>query len=263
MTHSTQSRNYWSDSKCARVFRNQHELPPYQELLADTIAWLMPQPGQRWLDLGCGSGQLSKALWQQSRGQIAQVIGIDCAGVNHRAYQKLRATLTPTPSWHQCHFVRGDMATALSVLDSGSFDGIVSGLAIQYAESYSESEQRWTTAGYDAVLAGARRVLKPGGQFLFSVNVPNPSWSKAALSVLRGTVSAARPLSYLKKAYRIWSYGSWLHREAQSGRFNYLPLPVIQHKLNAAGFHAIDHRTSFAGQAYLIRCHKPTLAQVA
>ena len=44
--------NYWPDSKCAKAFWSQHELPPYQELLRDTTAWLDPKPGQRWLDLG-------------------------------------------------------------------------------------------------------------------------------------------------------------------------------------------------------------------
>jgi len=59
------------------------------------------------------------------------------------------------------------------------FDGVVSGLALQYAESYSE-QTGWTDSAYDRVLAEVYRLLKPGGTFVFSVNVPNPAWSTVA-----------------------------------------------------------------------------------
>ena len=56
--------NHWPQSSCAKAFWSQHEAPAYQQLLADTAAWLDPQPGEHWLDLGCGCGQLSQALWK-------------------------------------------------------------------------------------------------------------------------------------------------------------------------------------------------------
>ena len=62
--------NYWPDRKCARAFWTQCEVPPYRRLLADTAAWLDPAPGERWLDLGCGGGQLTHALWEKSGGFI-------------------------------------------------------------------------------------------------------------------------------------------------------------------------------------------------
>jgi len=52
-------------------------------------------------------------------------------------------------------------------------------------------------------------------------------------------------------------YGSWLKREARRGRFHYLPATTIREKLTAAGFVAIEHRVTFAGQAYLFRCVRP------
>ena len=73
---TTKSTNYWPDARCAKAFWNQHELPPYQELLRDTADWLEPTVGQRWLDLGCGSGQLSRLLWQKSRGQVEAIVDV-------------------------------------------------------------------------------------------------------------------------------------------------------------------------------------------
>src|SRR6266516_717530 len=95
-TVMTTTTNYWSDSRCAKAFWRQHELPPYQELLRDTAAWLEPAIGQRWLDLGCGSGQLSRVLWEKSQGQVEAIVGVDVAQVNEQAYAKLRAQLRPT-----------------------------------------------------------------------------------------------------------------------------------------------------------------------
>src|ERR1051325_1408982 len=91
----TTSVNYWFDPRCARAFWSQHELPPYQELLRHTAEWLEPTIGQRWLDLGCGSGQLPRVLWEKSAGRIETVIGVDAAAINEAAYAKLRASLRP------------------------------------------------------------------------------------------------------------------------------------------------------------------------
>jgi hypothetical protein len=55
----------------------------------------------------------------------------------------------------------------------------------------------------------------------------------------------------------MWSYGGWLKREARRGRFHYLELNVVLEKLRQAGFANIEHRLSYAGQAYLLRCRKP------
>ena len=92
---TTATANYWADARCAKAFWNQHELPPYQDLLRDTADWLEPAIGQRWLDLGCGSGQLSRAIWEKSAGQVEAVIGVDVADVNEKAYAKLRAEVEP------------------------------------------------------------------------------------------------------------------------------------------------------------------------
>jgi hypothetical protein len=92
---------------------------------------------------------------------------------------------------------------------------------------------------------------------VFSVNVPEPSWARVGLGSLTSAAQSPRPAKYLKNIWRMWRYGVWLKREARRGRFHYLPLERVIDKLSAAGFAAIDHRLSYAGQAYLLRCRKP------
>lgn len=251
------STNHWPDTRCAKAFWSQHELPPYQELLRDTAEWLTPATGQRWLDLGCGSGQLSRVLWQKSHGKVEAIVGVDVAEINAKAYAKLRGELQPTPTPACLRFESRDFAKGFSDWPHEQFDGIVSGLSLQYAESYSRQGDCWTDAAYERVLAEIHRLLKWGGTFVFSVNVPEPSWGKVALRSVAGVIKKKRPLHFLKNAWRMWSYGNWLSRESRSGRFHYLPLETIVGKLQAAGFTDIEHRLSYAGQAYVIRCRRP------
>ena len=88
--------NYWPDARCAKAFWSQRETPPYQRLFRDTVAWFDPAAGERWLDLGCGGGQLSRGLWLAAGG-LEEVLGLDCAACNERAYEKLRRQLRPVP----------------------------------------------------------------------------------------------------------------------------------------------------------------------
>jgi hypothetical protein len=114
MSSPASSVNYWPDSACAKAFWGQHLLPPYRQLLGDTAAWLEPKPGERWLDLGCGSGRLAKVLWQRGGGALAEVVGLDCAAVNDRAFVQLRADLRPPPSKEALYFVAGDFSRGLA-----------------------------------------------------------------------------------------------------------------------------------------------------
>jgi ubiquinone/menaquinone biosynthesis C-methylase UbiE len=249
--------NYWPNTSCARAFWSQRELPPYRRLLQDTADWLDPQPGQRWLDLGCGSGQLARTLWEKSGGRLAELIAMDCAAHNERAIAKVRNSVHPPAAPQQIRFWHADFSDGLAELDTASLDGIVSGLAIQYAESYSEERGGWTTEAYEHLLTEVCRVLRPGGSFVFSVNVPEPAWSKIALYGISGFFRSSRPLRYVKNSVRMLRYGAWLKREARRGRFHYLPAAVVADKLARAGFCGIEHRSSFAGQADVFRCQAP------
>jgi ubiquinone/menaquinone biosynthesis C-methylase UbiE len=255
-----QSVNYWPNSKTAKAFWSQHELPAYQELLRDTKIWLEPGPGQRWLDLGCGGGQLTRALWELSEGGVAEVVGADCAAANALAYDRLQKTLTPPPREGQVRFATTDFSHGLAGWPDARCDGVVSGLALTYAECYSEASGRWTQTAYDRILHEVYRVLKPGGVFVFSVNVPEPAWGRVAWQSLGGLFKNRKPLRYLKKAWRLWTYGGWLTREARRGRFHYLPWEQIEAKLQSVGFAQLEHRIVYAGTAYLVRCRKPVIS---
>src|SRR5947208_2884271 len=91
----TDIQNHWIEAKCAKAFWGQHDLPPYKQLLTDTVELADPKVGESWLDLGCGGGAISQALWERSAGGVS-VLGVDCADANEAQYSRLRERL-PAP----------------------------------------------------------------------------------------------------------------------------------------------------------------------
>jgi ubiquinone/menaquinone biosynthesis C-methylase UbiE len=243
--------NLWPDSKCAKAFWGQQHVAPYQELLRDTIAYAEPQAGERWLDLGCGSGPLTEAIWNHTRGEVQEIVSTDCASANEKAFAQLSQTLTPRPGERitfRCH----NFSEGLRLFDNEEFTHCISGLAITYAESFDAATQTWNTSAYDQLLAEVHRVIRKGGKFVFSVNVPNPSWWRIA----RGSISNLTNLKQLRRSWRMMKYGRWLKQEAALGRFHYLPAETVTQKLLAAGFTGVEHRMSYRDQAFVFRAWK-------
>ncbi|MBA4063966.1 MAG: class I SAM-dependent methyltransferase [Isosphaera sp.] len=255
MTAAPAARNHWTDARCAKAFWSQQEVRPYRRLLADTVALAAPAAGEAWLDLGCGGGPLTRALWDHTGGTVGAVVGVDCAAANADAYARLRAELS---AGDRVRFRHHDFSSGLAPFPDSSFDHAVSGLSISYAEHLDPVSGRWTDAAYDRVLHEVYRVLRPGGRFVFSVNVPEPAWWKVGLLSLGDVFRAGRPLRFLRRSLRMMRYGGWLKREARAGRFHYLPAAAVAGKLEEAGFRRVFHRRSYAGQAFIFSAVKPS-----
>ncbi|MCU0702432.1 MAG: class I SAM-dependent methyltransferase [Fimbriiglobus sp.] len=250
--------NWWPSAACAKAFWGQQDCPPYQELLADTLDWADPRAGERWLDLGCGGGAISRAIWEKTRGEVGTVVGMDCADANAAAYARHRQEIACDQE-ERFAFICHDFSSGLGPLADRTFDHVVSGLSITYAEHFDEATGRWTTTAYDRLLAEVCRVIRPGGRFVFSVNVPDPQWGKVAWHSLPGLLAGPKKLRSLKRAWRMMRYGGWLKREARVGRFHYLPADDVTRRLTAAGFAEVHHRLSYRDQAFVFRAVKPVV----
>jgi ubiquinone/menaquinone biosynthesis C-methylase UbiE len=103
--------------------------------------------GHRVLDAGCGSGPLSAALREKG----ATVVGFDASTA---MIQLARERLGPEPDLRVA-----DLGQPLPFEDN-AFDDVVASLVLHYLKD-------WTSP-----LAELRRVLKPGGRLILSVNHP-------------------------------------------------------------------------------------------
>ncbi|XGA79525.1 class I SAM-dependent methyltransferase [Halomonas sp. CH40] len=106
------------------------------ELGGKVMQLLAPQPGQRILDLGCGDGALTERIAQAG----ASVLGVDASADMVAATQR-RGLTAQVVDAHQLPF---DQA----------FDAVFSNAAIHWM------------LDPQAVLAGVKRSLKPGGRFV-------------------------------------------------------------------------------------------------
>jgi ubiquinone/menaquinone biosynthesis C-methylase UbiE len=113
---------------------------------------LEPEPGDRWLDVGCGAGNLAEL----AAGAGAQVTGVD---LSPRLVEVAKARAEA--AGYDIEYRVGD-AENLDVPDA-SFDKVTSSVAMIFAPDH------------DAVAREVARVTRPGGRLAFSAWTPEGS----------------------------------------------------------------------------------------
>ena len=128
------------------------QIPPHAALEAPHMIELVsPQPGERILDLACGTGRMAK-IW---RAAGARVTGVDVS------VEMLEIARRKIPDGV---FVRADLNEALPFA-ADSFDKITSSLAIKHL------------ANLETAFSEAFRVCASGGAFALSTIHPQMDWS--------------------------------------------------------------------------------------
>ncbi|MEV4251461.1 class I SAM-dependent methyltransferase [Streptosporangium canum] len=175
-----------------------YERPAMLELAGDVT-------GRRILDAGCGSGPLFSAL--RDRGAI--VTGVDAsAGMLELARQRLGA---------DADLRVVDLASPLPFPDD-AFDDVIASLVLHYLEDWGPT------------LAELRRVLRPGGRLLVSVDHP------FAITFMRH-MAGEKP-SYFETRNRIeeWTMGG---QTAQMSFWD-RPLHAMTEAFTAAGSEPVN-----------------------
>jgi ubiquinone/menaquinone biosynthesis C-methylase UbiE len=108
------------------------------KLAAGVLEWLDAQPGERILDLGCGTGHLTAKIAEIG----AHVVGVD------RSPEMIRQARGKYPS------LRFEVMDAREISLDETFDAVFSNATLHWIK---EPER---------VLAGIRKVLRPGGRFV-------------------------------------------------------------------------------------------------
>ncbi|CAM3049350.1 class I SAM-dependent methyltransferase [Vibrio rarus] len=149
-----------------------------------TLSLLDIQPQQKVLDLGCGSGEHAKAI--QSQGGV-----VTCVDLSPQMIELVNANIQPHHAYVQ------DLSAGLPNEEEGTYDWVIAPLVIHYIEDIT------------ALFKEIKRVLKPGGQWVFSTHHPlndfavSPSGNYFALehiSELWDTIGKPLPVSYYRRS---------------------------------------------------------------
>lgn len=116
---------------------------------------LPPVEGRRILEAGCGAGWYTEQLL--ARG--AEVTAVDASPPLVEHTRRRIASLAPGAR-ERAEVRVADLREPLGFAANGSFDGVMSALVMHYLRDWSPA------------LAEFRRILKPGGWFLFSTHHP-------------------------------------------------------------------------------------------
>jgi SAM-dependent methyltransferase len=180
-----------------------------------TLALVPDVSGTHVLDAGCGSGFYTEELIK--RGARVSAVDGSAEMVKHAEQRLMDLGLLDPPSRLPASG-RGnvriaDLTQPFDFLDDASVDGILSALVLHYLSEWS------------ATLAEFRRLLKPGGWFLFSTHHP-------------ATEAARFDVANYFLTERLEDYWSWVG----TVRFYRRPLSAIIGALTDAGF-VIDRLT--------------------
>ena len=154
MTDSQDDRqgDAWQPDQYAR-FKAEREQPFY-----DLLGLVEPVPGGRVVDLGCGTGVLTRVLHERT--QAAETVGVD------RSEAMLEQSAQHAGGG--VRFERGDIAE-FTGLDGGGFDAVFANASIQWVGDHA------------SLFPQLAATLKPGGQLAVQMpaNEDHPSHAVA------------------------------------------------------------------------------------
>lgn len=237
MTKLTAS--FWD--KYFGVYDVLNELLPYRHLIQSLVSALAIKPGDRVLDAGAGTGNVSLPI--SAAGGIPTGFDISTSGM------KLFKKKIPN-----AEYVIGDLSRQMPFADH-TFDKVVSNNVIYAIHPESRA------------LLGSElfRVLKPGGKIVIANIAPGFRPFEIYTAHLKEEFAQSgliqtffKILSFTIPTIKMFYYNTLIRREHKGGEYSFMDEKAQEDFLRSAGFvHISDSVRLYGGHGVLTSAEKP------
>lgn len=241
-TRSREQQYFWA--RYFAVYDTLNQAPPYQHMVARTVAFLQPVSGDRILDAGAGTGNVSLAL---------AVTGTRLVGVDFSA-QALERCRAKVPA---AEFRFADLTRPLP-FDAGSFDKIACCLVLHFLDPDRQA----------FAVGELFRVLDAGGRLAVTVFAPGLNPLRVYIASLRELArtkglgpTAVVAVTYLFNTLRVLYYQWRMRRQERTGQYRYFTREGLERVLADAGFVVERIEPSMASQCWTAAAIKPSVAR--
>jgi len=237
---------FWE--KYAKIYVYMERGKHYRDLIKTMKSFIEPRPGEIWLDAGCGPAKMSELIWEKSEGKVKKIYGVDI--VLSAAREKLAQLGNSIPL--ELKYV--NLGERLPFSDN-SFDGIISNNVLSYVIEFEGSRGK---EGMLCLFKELNRVLRPGGQLIWSTPEPKMHSEIAFISSIPDIIRERRNLPSLSIAIQLLRLGLEVKKKSKAGIYTFLT-PKEWNEVLEEGFVSLTWKFVFTHQLWVNKSIKPDI----